>query len=49
MGGGRRYFLPNNETDPVIGLNDKNGRRDNRNLIEVSMCNRTTKTMGIFS
>ncbi|CAC5418014.1 E3.1.3.1 [Mytilus coruscus] len=37
MGGGRRYFLPNNETDPVIGLNSKNGRRDNRNLIEVSL------------
>ncbi|XP_052081245.1 alkaline phosphatase-like [Mytilus californianus] len=34
MGGGRRYFLPSNESDPVIGLNNKDGRRDNRNLIE---------------
>ncbi|XP_063410420.1 alkaline phosphatase-like [Mytilus trossulus] len=34
MGGGRKYFIPNNETDPVIGLNSKDGRRDNRNLIE---------------
>ena len=35
MGGGRKYFIPNNENDPVIGINSKDGRRDNRNLINV--------------
>lgn len=36
MGGGRKYLLPNDAMDPVIGLNTKNGRRDGRNLINVS-------------
>ncbi|XP_064613946.1 alkaline phosphatase, tissue-nonspecific isozyme-like [Liolophura sinensis] len=35
LGGGRRYFIPNDEPDPVTGVVDKNnGRRDSRNLIE---------------
>jgi hypothetical protein len=39
MGGGRRYLLPNDTVDPdkSIGVNSKNGRRDNRNLIDVGI------------
>jgi len=39
MGGGRRYFLPNDAVDPdkSVGVNSKNGRRDNRNLIDVGI------------
>lgn len=45
MGGGRRYFLPNNAVDPdkSVGVNSKNGRRDSRNLIHVGI------TMARFS
>ena len=39
MGGGRRYLLPKNFVDPdkSVGVNSKNGRRDNRNLIDVGI------------
>ena len=36
MGGGRRTFLPQNETDPETHeVDSKNGRLDGRNLVNV--------------
>lgn len=37
MGGGRRYFLPADATDPEHGSNSAHGRLDGRNLIDVSV------------
>ena len=36
MGGGRRWFLPADATDPERGHNTAHGRLDGRNLIDVS-------------
>lgn len=37
MGGGRRFFLPADATDPERGSNTAHGRLDGRNLIDVSI------------
>ena len=41
MGGGRRWFLPADATDPERGHNTAHGRLDGRNLIDVSEVQKT--------
>ena len=41
MGGGRRWFLPADATDPERGSNTAHGRLDGRNLIDVSEVQKT--------